>query len=228
MKTLIHLTLCGLLLWCVSCAPKAIPLPPGYQPQAPVPQAEDAMPYVDGLRDAHALADAASAINQARSDNVANQTATLRAGINKVTAEADRLRKQKAATEEELDSLWQLLTHENERAIALFAEAEKARDGLIEERRLRAEANAKLAPLQKAVVDISNEAKALRLQLADAEAGSLKAHQSAENFAQLAAADKARADKAEGKISVWKNIAFGAVFIALVLLLWTIFKPRIL
>jgi hypothetical protein len=88
---------------------------------------------------------------------------------------------------------------------------------MIEERRLRAEANAKLAPLQRAIVDISNEAKALRLQLADAEAGSKKAHQSADQFSKLAAADKARADKAEGKISVWRNIAFGACFIALIL-----------
>jgi chromosome segregation ATPase len=228
MKTLIHLTLCGLLLWCVSCAPKAIPLPPGYQPQATVPQAEDAMPYVDGLRDAHALADAASAANQARSENVASVTATLRAGISKATAEADRLRKQKAATEAELDSLWQLLTHENERAVALFEEAEKARAGMIEERRLRAEANAKLAPLQRAIVDISNEAKALRLQLADAEANSKKAHQSADQFSKLAAADKARADKAEGKVSVWRNIAFGACFLSLVLILWLAFKPRLL
>jgi chromosome segregation ATPase len=228
MKTLIHITLCLLFLWCVSCAPKAVPLPPGYQPQAPVPQAEDAMPYVDGLRDAHALADAASAINANRSSHVARETATLRAGISKATAEADRLRKQKAATESELDGLWQLLTHENQRAVALFEEAEKARDGMAEERKLRAEANAKLAPLQRAIVDISNEAKALRLQLADAEAGSKKAHQSADQFSKLAAADKARADKAEGKISVWRNIAFGACFLSLVLILWLAFKPRLL
>jgi hypothetical protein len=228
MKTIMHLIICGLVLWLVSCAPpKAVPVP-NYRPQAPVPEAADPQPFIEDLRKATAEADRKSAVNQERSEALAKQSGTLRDGISEATAEADRLRQQKSATEKELDALWKMLATEQARANELFYEAEKHRANVIVELQLRQVAEIKLEPLQRAVIGVTNENHALRLQIKDAEAGSKDAHESAAKFHQLAAADKARADKLEGAKTVWRNIAFGFIASTLVMLAWLVFKPRFL
>jgi hypothetical protein len=222
---IIYLIIVFVCLWLASCAPpKAVPVP-NYRPQAPVAEAADPQPFVDGLRHATADADRKAAINQERADALSKQTVTLKDGINKATAEADRLRKQKSATEKELDALWQLLAKEQTHALNLFNEAEKHRVSTIEERQLRKVAESKLQSMQTVVSKSYDEVVGLRLQLKDAEAGSKNAHESAAKFSQLAAADKARADKLEGAKTVWRNIAFGGIAASVVLLAFIIFKP---
>jgi chromosome segregation ATPase len=152
----------------------------------------------------------------------------LKAGISRATAEADRLRKQKAATEKELDSLWQMLTAENLRAAELFAEAERHRLAAAEERRLRTLAGKALDELQGNLNAVMSERALLRIQLADAEAGSHAAHLAASEQHKAASKAQAAADRAKGAISVWRNIAFGFIGLSAILILVLIYKPRFL
>jgi chromosome segregation ATPase len=209
-----------------ACAPKAPPA--NYRPQSPVPEAASPQPFVDGLREANDRADSVSSANAARGETVAREAATLKAGISKATAEADRLRKQKAATEKELDSLWQMLTAENARAAELFAEAERHRLAAAEERRLRTLAGKALDELQGNLNAVMSERALLRIQLADAEAGSHAAHLSADQQHRAASKAQAAADRAKGAISVWRNIAFGFIGLSTILILILIYKPRFL
>lgn len=225
MKTL---TLLLTILALANCAaPKAVPVP-NYQPQAVVPRAPDVSPHVEGLREATATADRASAVREDRGNRLATEAQRLKHGMTKAVQEADRLRQQQAATAADIDALWALLTEQNQIAESLFAEAEHYRAAARIESEARAEANAKLAPLQRAVSASKAELDAVRLQLIDSEQAAKNATISANSHHAEAVKAKGEADKAKGAIRVWRNIAMAMSAVSLISIAIIVFKPRFL
>lgn len=130
MKT--YLTLA--LLPIAGCAPKAIPV----ANVAPAPRPVEAVaPAARQAREDSLRAGEASSRLEGKVAELQRTTGELRAGMSGATQEADRLRKQKTATEKELDGLWQLLTASDEHAKRLFAEVEQAKAFADEQNRLR-------------------------------------------------------------------------------------------
>jgi len=211
-----------------ACAPKAVPVPDTYRPGAPVPVAQDAAPRVSELRDAHSKADEQGAVVDANADRIGTQAGTLAAGMRQIQAEADRLRKQEAASKKELDDLWQALVTETMRAIELHEESDRLRGALATERDLRRKTYARIEPLELAVREGNQERLQLRMQLADAEKAAVaySAQVQSQHKAYLDA--KATADTLKGKVSVWRNIALVCGSIALAAILIIIFRPRFL
>lgn len=152
MKTIRYISI---LAWCllymlVGCAPKLDPIPPRAIP-APR-QSEAVTPLVDRVRAEAAKSGEVSAKLEGRVEALQRTTGELRAGMSAATAEADRLRKQKAATEQELDGLWQLLTASDEHAKRLFAEVEEAKSAAEAQRQQRQLSDVRLSELAQAAV----------------------------------------------------------------------------
>lgn len=93
-----------------SCAPKAIPT----ARIVPVPQSV-------------ARVAPRAAVVHSKVEAAAVTSADLRTGIQRAMEEADRLRKQKTASEAELTNMWSILTKEKEAAANLFNQLESAR-----------------------------------------------------------------------------------------------------
>lgn len=224
MKTIRYISI---LTWCliymlVGCAPKAYPVPPRAIP-APR-QAEAVTPLVERVRADSAKSGEVSAKLEGKVEALQRTTGELRAGMSAATAEADRLRKQKAATEKELDGLWQLLTASDEHAKRLFAEVEDAKRVADEQRGHRLLAEKRLDELAKAAIARDNETLELRDQR-DHYASELdkagKVH--ADMLAKLSKAEMKAAVGTYLKGVVW----FIAVLIVLVIAVKVIafFKP---
>ena len=106
MKVLIPL----LCLFAASCAPKVTPT-------------EKIVPEVARIE---AIAPRAVKVDEKIS--AAQTTASdLRTGITRALDEADRLRKQKSATEAELTNMWSILTKEKENTARLFNQLEETK-----------------------------------------------------------------------------------------------------
>lgn len=135
--------------------PRAIP--------API-QTAAVSPLVDQAKADAAKGGEVSARLESRVEALQATTSDLRQGISAATSEADRLRKQKAATEKELDGLWQMLTGAESRAAALFAEVEKAKTIADEQKAQRVVAERRLDELAKAAIANDIEKQELRTQ----------------------------------------------------------------
>ena len=141
------------------------------------------------------------------------------------TAEADRLRKQKAATEKELDGLWQLLNGTEARAAALFAEVESAKRIADEQKAHRVIAEKRLDELAKAAIARDNETLELRSQrdhyVSELDKA-VKAHAAMQ--ASLSAAEQKAAVGTYLKGCIW----FIGIALFLALLFYILTKLRIL
>jgi chromosome segregation ATPase len=158
------------------------------------PEAAAVTPLVDQVQADTTAARETAAKLENKVDDLHRATATLRAGITTATAESDRLRKQKAATEAELDGLWRMLTNEQAGAAALFREVESSK-ALAEQHRLqRMVAEKRIEELAKAAAAGDAERFALR-QNHDAMASQIEAARKteAELSAKLAKAEKGAA-----------------------------------
>jgi ABC-type transporter Mla subunit MlaD len=200
-----------------SCAPKAVRIA-DYQPQAKVEKQAALTPAVHVVREASSKADSASAVTADRIASVSQKSKGLLNALDAATAEADRQRKQKSATEAELESAWQQLNQLRNRARDLFAETEAAKSSASEERRLRQLANDRMTEMEGAALTKDIEVSNLHLQLADAESGSKAAHEAATNNANVAAAEKSRADSAEAKAGTWIKISIVSWIVAAIAL----------
>ena len=196
--------------------PKAIPAPT---------QTAAISPLVD-----HAKADATkggeiSARLESKVESLQRTTADIRTGMTAATAEADRLRKQKAATEKELDGLWQLLNGTETRAAALFAEVESAKRIADEQKAHRVIAEKRLDELAKAAIARDNETLELRAQrdhYADELDKAGKVH--ADMLARLSKAEQKAAVGGYLKGCIW----FIGIALFLALLFYILTKLRIL
>lgn len=135
--------------------PKAIPAPR---------QSVAVTPLVDRVRADAAKSGEVSAKLEGKVDDLQRTTGELRAGMSAATAEADRLRKQKAATEQELDGLWQLLTASDEHAKRLFAEVGEAKSAAEAQRQQRQLSEVRLNELAQAAIARDTETLELRDQ----------------------------------------------------------------
>lgn len=155
------LTILAAVVLLASCAsttqapPKAVPVPR---------QSAAVSPLVDQAKADAAKGGEVSARLESRVEALQATTSDLRQGISAATSEADRLRKQKAATEKELDGLWQMLTGAESRAAALFAEVEKAKTIADEQKSHRLLAEKGLDELAKAAIARDTETIELRDQ----------------------------------------------------------------
>lgn len=211
-----------------SCAPKAIPVPEPHTRGAAVPVAQDAAPRVSELRDAHVAADRQGERVDAEAGRVGTQSGLLAEAMRRVRAEVERLRKNATATEAELIALAADMAIQAQRAEELAVEADTLRKSLASERELRRQTYARIEPLELAVRDGNIERASLRLQIADAENAATAQSKLAQTYAKAASQANAKADKAKGHISVWRNIAIFSSSIALLAIAFIIFKPRIL
>lgn len=157
MKTI--LPLIAILL--ASCASK-IEAPPRAFP-API-QSADVAPMARVVKEDASRTAAASAKLESKVAELQRSSADLRAGVGQATAEADRLRKQKAASEKELDALWQMLTGSETRAKELFAEVEKAKSYADEQMQARLLAERRVDDLIQAASGSDVEKAELRAQ----------------------------------------------------------------
>lgn len=210
-----------------ACAPKAVIVEPFVRQTVPE-KTPDASP---ALRDAQrAAADADAKADAARDQvgNVSREAKTLREGLQAAVVEADRLRKQKSASEAELDGMWRSLEALTVRNLFLEAEAAKAADSLMHEKALRRGASDALRAAEVAVVKKEGEATELRLQLIDSESMREASHAAHGALAKVAADQQSRADKLSGEMRVhWIGHAItGLIIIGLVLLM--VIKPRFL
>src|SRR5690606_32523816 len=122
-------------------------------------------------------------------------------------AEADRLRKQKAASERELELLWQNLTDISRRHDLLAKEAEEAKGALayqtvalrnVEEHLQRAQAEAEAKEV---------EASILRASLSTAEKLRASTGEALEQANASAAGHAESANKAKGEMRLYRTIA---------------------
>lgn len=187
MRNLMTALLAFVLASCAT-APKTAPALPRPAEAAPV------APLVDRAQADAAAARETSAKLEGKVETLHRDAATLKTGIMAATAEADRLRKQKAATEAELDGLWRMLTNEQERAAALFREVETSKTLAEQHRQQRILAEKRLEELAKAATAADAEAATLRQQH-DAMARQIEAARKteAELSAKLAKAEKGAA-----------------------------------
>ena len=149
----------------------------------------------------------------------------LRQDFASATAEAARLKAQKAASEKELDSLWILLTGTEARAKALFDEVEKAKAIADEQRAARLLAEKGLEELAKAAIARDTETLELRAQrdaLANELDQAVKAH--ARMQVSLSKAEQKAAVGSYLKGCIW----FIGVALFLSLLFYILTKLRIL
>lgn len=217
-----------LLAWCllymlVGCSPDAATPPPRAIP-APR-QTEAVTPLVERVRADTAKSGEVSAKLEGKVEALQRTTGELRAGMSAATAEADRLRKQKAATEKELDGLWKLLNGTEARAAALFAEVESAKQIADEQKAHRLVSEKRLDELAKAAIarDIETlELRDQRDQLAADVDRAGKVH--ADMLARLSKAEQRAAVGAYLKGCIW----FLGVSLFLALLFYILTKLKIL
>lgn len=150
-----------------SCAPNASPVTA--VPTAPAITAA-VSPSVELARQAQASASIVSDRLETQVAILKGATTEIRDGMANAVAEADRLRKQKSATEAELEGLWKSLTELNTRNLFLEAEAEKAVTLADEQRVLRMKAETGMINLTQVAADRDAETIALRSQHADMSA----------------------------------------------------------
>lgn len=212
MKTIRYITI---LAWCllsmlVGCASKVDPVPPK---AIPAPRQSAAVsPLVDQAKADAAKGGEVSSRLEGKVESLQRTTGELRAGMSVATSEADRLRKQKAATEKELDGLWQLLNGTEARAAALFAEVETAKKIADEQKAHRVIAEKRLDELAKAAIARDTETAELRDQR-DHLAGEL------DKAGKVHADMLARLSKAEQKAAVGSYLKGCIWFIGIVIVL---------
>jgi chromosome segregation ATPase len=99
---------------------------------------------------------------EAEVETIQKTTGNLRQGIDLATAEADRLRRQKSATEKELESLWGMLTAEQNRTAQLWQQVETSKALSIQHRDQRLIAERRIIKLADAAVATDVEMATLR------------------------------------------------------------------
>lgn len=196
--------------------PRAIPAPL---------QSAAVTPAVDAVRADSAKGREISGRLETQVDALRKSSADLRQDFASATAEAARLKAQKAATEKELDGLWLILTGTEQRAKALFEEVEKAKAIADQQKAQRVVAEKRLDELAKAAIARDTETSELRTQrdhLADELDKAVKAH--ARMQSRLSAAEQKASVGTYLKGCIW----FIGISLFLALLFYILTKLRIL
>ena len=209
-----------------SCAPRAIP---ATQPtrQAEVARQQSASPAIDDARRVTGQADQQGAVTAAQLAQ-AQQTATAaQRKAREALAEADRLVKQKTATEVELSrqkSLVEALCDSMDKMEVDLSETSKS---LVKEKDLRVEASAMLVHAQDLVRQKDAEADTLRLNFNQAVEQRDAYYHVADNNAKAAMTAQGKIQAADARTGVWQKIALVGCGIAAILAVIFIVLPLV-
>lgn len=217
MKILIPIFLFGLF----SCAPKSGSIP--FIPQSEVEKAQSVSPALSSYSASVKEADIASAIVSERVDSAARQSLSLQSSLDLAIENADKLRKQKAATEKDLEEAWASLNSLGNQARNLFNELNNVKEALSTEQSLRRFASSQLDQVKEIANKKDAEADLLRLQLVDSEESGRALSQSLLDSSKSLKSETTRADKAEQRASIW-FWSFVASFTLLVLCVFWIIR----
>ena len=150
---------CLITLAFSACAPDHIAPTPVARPVETVP----ITPLVEKARQEAADARETASQLSDKVDVLHDQTAKLGTGLKAATAEADRLRQQKAASEKELEGLWQMLTNEQARAAEMFRQVETSKELAALATKQRMLAETRLGELTELAAARDSEVANLRL-----------------------------------------------------------------
>ena len=145
---------------------------------------------------------------------IAAELSGLKLDFKATVAEADRLRKQKAASERELELLWQNLTDISTRHEGLAKEAETAKGALAYQTVTLRNVEDHLAMVQRDAEAKEVEASILRANLSTAEKLRASDHEALQLASDSAAKHAAKANKAAGERNLWRWIAGGIGLLA--------------
>jgi RNAse (barnase) inhibitor barstar len=205
-------------LFC-TCAPATNNVTP-HVPQTPAQLRDDAGPATNRLVQMTTEADAQQQQTHQRINAIQEESGRLKNSLNRALTEANRLREQKSASEEELNSLWQMLTEATQRNLFLEIEVLEAQNSAEKERKLREAAAGQLQELQELVRLKDQEAAELRGQLNHEMSVSLSLH--GQNKALAGSAERLRVEigSLRGANRIMRNFLIGAgaaLFISIVL-----------
>lgn len=199
------LALLGLTL--VSCWPKpADPLVKPLHPVAPG-KTQSAGPAVDQAGKKSSEADTQSALTEERINRAKVVADDAKARMKTALDEADRLRKQKTASENELVALYNQLVAQDQKMGSIIQDLSSAQSSLTTERKLRKEANDLLADARTKIAARDAETSMLRAQLDQSNAQAEAYFNSAKASADALEKAQVKAAAAEGRITTWFRIA---------------------
>ena len=208
-----------------SCAPRPGTVPK-HVPLDPPPRARAV--EVAPVRQAAAAASREGAVAGAKVEKIAAEVKALETHLDAAVAEADRLRKQKSASERELDLMWENLTKIHQRHDALSLEAQGAKAALDRQKLLHAAAETEIAKLEQAVRAAGVEVALLRSSFTTAEklrAGTAEALDTAN---ASAAAHLTKAQKLSGEVRVFRILAGTLLLAALAWFLVPLLKRTLI
>ena len=208
-----------------SCAPRPGTVPK-HVPLDPPPRARAV--EVAPVRQAAAAASREGAVAGAKVEQIAAEVKALETHLDAAVAEADRLRKQKSASERELDLMWENLTKIHQRHDALSLEAQGAKAALDRQKLLHAAAETEIAKLEQAVRAAGVEVALLRSSFTTAEklrAGTAEALDTAN---ASAAAHLTKAQKLSGEVRVFRILAGTLLLAALAWFLVPLLKRTLI
>lgn len=180
--------------------PKHVPIPP-----PPLAKRVDISPAQRSTTEAsRSNAQASGSVGR-----IAAELSGLKLDFKGAVSEADRLRKQKAASERELELLWKSLTEISTRHDGLAKEAESAKGALAYQTVTLRNVEDHLAMVQRDAEAKEVEASVLRASLSTAEKLRETTHGALEKSNEVATESLIDASKAQGERNLWRWIAGG-------------------
>jgi hypothetical protein len=211
-----------------ACFPKpSEPIVNPVKPKAPA-RTESAAGTAEQASRKSSEADSQSAVTEERVARARSAADDAKAKMKTALEEADRLRKQKSASENELLNLYNQLVAQDQKVGSILTDLTSAQTSLATERRLRKEANDLMTDMRSKIAIRDAETVMLRAQLEQSNAQSDAYYASAKDTA--AKLQKAQQDVgiAEGQVKTWRNIALTAGGILLLLVLIAVGRRSIL
>ena len=192
------------VLFLFSCAPA--PASRAIIPAAP-PRTAPAAPVIATTRATQTASATASARLESQVNTLRQSASELQDGMAEAVLEADRLRRQKSATEADLNGLWQKLTHLQTRNLFLETEAETAVTYATEQKERRAVAEQAVTDLTALTTAQEAELSSYRIQYQDITT----AYQASETARATAETARAAAEKQAAVGNYLRRCLFGLV-----------------
>lgn len=190
----------GLCLTAFTCAPTTPRAVVVGTPHMAVPASTpSAVPGLEQARKTHGEAEAESGRAQSYVQRTREGLAESQRQLQLAVTEADRLRRQKTATENELLALYNKLVEQEKRMKVLVADITDAETALESAKLMRDKALSQLVTAENQARDKEAEAKQLRDQLVHEQQVSDSYQQAASRNSQLAADASAKADIEKGR-----------------------------
>lgn len=201
----------AILMLLAGCAVKPSLVKPHLSRVPDVEKQPDIAVAADRVNTANTAANMQSAETSAKVQSVKKESVRLRADLDTATAEADRLRQQKTATEAELTALWESLKKASERNLFLEMEIAGTEKSLIRESELRAIADAEIDKLQRNARAKDVEVRLMRVSVDVLNHDIVKLEKSVADFAKSSDDNAILLAKKQGSFNTWRKIFFGVI-----------------